>query len=67
MHREKTFLVSGRVNLVIGNNLDATPAERRRKPDADLPHRKDVLQVTVAMTAQAGQTGDGLENRRTET
>jgi hypothetical protein len=55
MHREKIFLVSGRVNLVIGNNFDPAPAECRREPDADLPDWKNVLQAyDNTPIAQAG-------------
>jgi hypothetical protein len=45
MHREKTFLVSGRVDPGIGDDFNSSPAEGRRDAASALHSRKDGVQV----------------------
>jgi hypothetical protein len=66
MHREKSFLVSGRVNIVIGDNFDATASECGWEPATNVPRREVVLQAYGKRPDATGWIGGRpVQDRRT--
>jgi hypothetical protein len=55
MHREKGFVVSSRVNFVMGDDFNSSPAEGRRDAASALHSRKDGVQVRPGGSDVKGQ------------